>query len=232
VESPAYLQGKVIFGSRDSRVYAYSTERACSILTPLEGDTVGLKEVVVAGSAVSEFGNMKVLVQTNSDAWEAAAISNGNWTFSIDPSKKLNVGLNTISCKVSDTIGVESGVFTTVTITRSSSSQLSNFIVEVSSKNPKVQEPLTVYVNDGDDGASVERFNLDIDGNKLTGNNNITLVLNESKEYLITVSKLGFNNISTKIYVYSNEVPVYYYIVGAVLLLVLLYVVFGKLVKK
>lgn len=233
VESPLYHGGKVIFGSRDNRVYAYSTERACSIISPKDGDTVGIKEVVVQGSAVSESGNMNVHVKINKGTWNKAIVNQGKWTYYVDPSKELNNGLNVISCKVSDAAGEESGVFTSVTINKEMRSK-SSFIISLSSDpgKPKVEKPFVIYVNDGDDSSSVERFSIDINGYKTTASNNLTLIINDSGELTFKVSKIGFNDATKKAYVESDEIPIYYYIIGVVVLVGIIFFVYNRFIKK
>lgn len=233
VESPLYYQNKVIFGSRDARVYSYSTERACSITSPHEAEIVGVKEIVVTGSAVSDSSNMKVYVAANNGNWEEATLSSkGDWTFYIDPSKNLNFGLNAIYCKVSDAAGEESGTYTSVSVTRSAGASASNFLLSVDPSNPKIGEQFTVYVNDGDDGSAVERVKIKIGDNEISVNKSASFVMNSSGKYQITVSKIGFNDGIITVEVISTEVPFYYYVIGTIVLVVLLYLLYKKFVKK
>ncbi|MFH0884115.1 MAG: PQQ-binding-like beta-propeller repeat protein [Candidatus Micrarchaeota archaeon] len=131
--SPLFYQNKVIFGSDDGKVYAYSTERACSITNPHEGDLVGFKELVVNGKHVSESGGASVLVQINQGEWMQANTTDVDWVYYVDPKKMLSPGLNVISCQVSDAGGSEVGpAFTTVTINHDPGTPLSDLVVKMS----------------------------------------------------------------------------------------------------
>jgi len=208
--SPLFYQNKVTFGSQDGKIYAYSTEKACSITSPIEAQVVGLKELVVSGKYVSEAGGATVLVRINDGEWLQADTSDVDWSYDLDPKAMLSAGLNTISCQVSDSMGEESGtLFTTVTVTQDPTIPLSELKVSVS---PDIIEGknFTIYVNDGDDGSPVDRFNITIEGKSALADRNYTLVIPQSGTYKATVKKIGFKDASVNINVNPSGVsPVY-----------------------
>lgn len=232
VGSPLFYQNKVIFGSSDGKVYAYSTERACSITNPLEGDEIGLKELEVRGKYVSESGNARVMVRVNTGEWVDAETDDVDWVYYVDPSTSLVSGLNAISCQVADAGGSEIGpTYTTVAITHDPSTPLSDLVVSVS---PSIVEgePFTVYVNDGDDGAPVDRFSISFDSVSSQSDKNYTTTINEAGSYEVTVEKIGFNPATVKITVNTSGISPLYLGVGAVLLLASIYVIWTKLLSK
>ncbi|MDD5340797.1 MAG: PQQ-binding-like beta-propeller repeat protein [Candidatus ainarchaeum sp.] len=222
VGSPLFYQGRVIFGSLDRSVYAYSTERACSITTPSEANVLGLKEVAVKGKYVSAAGGASVWVSVNGQSWEKATANNGDWAYYVDPKAKFKPGINVISCKVTDSSGQEEGdTFTSVAVNHNPNIPLSTLVVTAT---PAVVEnaPLTIYVNDGDDGSPVERFTITVDGKTTNGNDNVTMKL-AAGSYAITVKKAGFRDATVSVNVSSAGTNPAYLAVGGILILILLW---------
>ncbi len=222
VGSPLFYQDLVIFGSQDRNVYAYSTERACSITSPREANVLGLKEVVVKGKYVSAAGGAAVWVNVNGQGWEKANVSGDNWVYYMDPKAKFAPGLNIISCKVVDSGGEESGgTFTSVGVNHDANIPLSTLVITAS---PTVMEnePFTIYVNDGDDGSPVDRFMLTVDGKTLGGDKNVTLKL-AAGTYSVTVKKAGFNDATVNVSVSSAGMNPAYLVVGGILILIIVW---------
>lgn len=228
VGSPLYYQNRVIFGSADSKVYAYSTERACSITNPLEGDVIGLKEVVVEGNYVSESGGATVWVTVGQD-WQEAETGETNWVYYIDPKQSFSSGLNSISCMVIDAGGQESGdKFTTVTINHNPNAPLSDLIVRVS-PNIIMGKEFAVYVNDGDDGSPVERFSWKLDdGPENEGSGNFSLTIPDEGTYKITVSKIGFKDRTRTVQVNPSGMPIHYLVIGILLIVIIIWQVWSR----
>lgn len=230
VSGPLFYQNMIIFGSHDGEVYAFSTERACSITDPGEGTIIGGKELVVKGKSVSESGAAKVFVSINNAIWEEASLDEeGSWAYRINPSKKLNKGLNTISCKVVDAAGEETGSkLTTVGIVFDDSIEPSELVVTVS---PVIveNEPFTVYVNDGDDGSPVEMFELTVGEKNYSGNESINLTLSAGS-YPIMVQKIGFEDYKSTIEVHSTGIDPIFIGVVLVIILVIIWLVWSKLI--
>ena len=222
VGNPLFYQGLVIFGSADNKVYAYSTERACSITSPVEANVLGLKEVVVEGKYVSSAGGAAVWVNVNDQGWEEANTTGADWVYYINPAVSFNPGLNTIDCKVVDSAGEDSGdVYTSVTVNHDPNIPLSTLVVTAT---PDAIEnvPLTIYVNDGDDGSPVDRFNLTVDGKAYSGDENVTLSL-AAGTHAVTVQKIGFNDATVDISVGSAGLNPIYVVVGVVLILIIVW---------
>jgi outer membrane protein assembly factor BamB len=230
--SPLFYQNKVIFGSDDGKVYAYSTERACSITNPHEADLVGFKELVVNGKHVSESGGASVLVQINNGEWMQANSTDVDWVYYINPKTMLSPGLNVISCQVSDAGGSEIGpAFTTVTINHDPGTPLSDLVVTIS---PDIVEGrnFTVYVNDADDGSPVNRFNITVDGRSYRKDKNFTTSIASPGEYTISVKKIGFKDATLKINVNASGVNPLYIAVGVLLIFIIVWQVWTKVLKK
>ncbi|MCI0503464.1 PQQ-binding-like beta-propeller repeat protein [Candidatus Micrarchaeota archaeon] len=233
VGSPLFYQNKVIFGSDDGKVYAYSTERACSITSPPEGAITGLKELVVTGKHVSEAGGATVLVQVNSGEWMQANTTDDGWIFYINPKAMLAPGLNVISCQVADAGGSESGpAYTSVSINHDSAAPLSDLVLAVSPE-PIEGRNFTVYVNDGDDGSTVDRFNISFgDGAAIMSDKNYTTSIASPGEYVITVKKIGFNDATMKINVNASGVNPLYIAAGVLLIIILVWQVWTRFLRQ
>lgn len=232
VGSPLFHLNSVIFGSLDRRVYSYSTERACSITHPLEADVVGLKELIVSGKYVSQAGGATLLVNINNAGWEETESTDKDWFYYVNPDEKLISGLNTISCKVRDSGGEESGpTFTTVAINHDPATPLSDLIVTVS-PNIIEGEEFMVFVNDGDDGSPVERFKLDLNGNTYGGDENISLTIDEPGTYEATAKKMGFKDKTVTVNVSASGFDPLFLVVGVLLIVIIVWQVWTRFLKQ
>ncbi|MEW6035073.1 MAG: PQQ-binding-like beta-propeller repeat protein [Candidatus Micrarchaeota archaeon] len=232
VGSPLFYQNKVIVGAADGKVYAYSTERACSITFPLEADVVGLKELVVRGKYASETGGAKVLVQINEGQWQDAQTGDVDWTFIVNPKASLAPGLNTISCQVSDAGGSEEGpTYTSVAIAHDPNAPVSNLFVSVS---PNIVEgkPFTIYVNDADDGSAVDRFNLSVADKFYQADKNYTLTIDQAGTYTATVRKIGFNDATVTVTVNAAGVNPFYVGGGVLLILIIVWQLWTRVFRQ
>ncbi len=228
--TPLFYQNKVIFGSHDGSVYAYSTERACSIIDPVEGDVVGKKELFINGRYVSEAGNAKIFVKLNDGPWEEVNVLNGSWSYSVLPEESFEAGLNLISCKVVDAAGEETGErYTTTGISYDSTIPLSDMVVKISPERIE-DEPFTIYFSDGDDGSPVRKFNLSINGQFYTGNGSVNLTL-PAGDYPFEVEKVGFNTYDSQLSVESTGPSPLFIIGGGLIVVVLLYLIWTKLIE-
>jgi len=230
VSDPFFYQNRVIFGSRDKRLYSYSTERACSILSPAEGEVVGFKEVKVSGNAVSSSGSKSVSVSVNSGPWQPANVSGDSWLYYIDPAQSLNTGINTIQCKVSDSAGGESGSYTAVDIARDATVPLGSLLVSTSGPMAEGQ-PFTVHVNDGQDGSPVERFNATIGGSSYSGSESVNVTL-PAGSYALAVRKIGYKDAQAGINIASKGVSPILLGAGGLALLFVAWLVYTRVLKK
>lgn len=233
IGSPLFYQSKVIFGSTDGTVYAYTTERACSIDSPVDGTFIGAKELAVSGKSVSEVGSQQVEVNINSLGWNPADTeADGSWEMIIEPNQ-LNEGLNSISCRVTDGGGQESGTsFTTVSVIKDSTIPPDQFIITTSTQNIIEGEPFTVYINSKSDGSPVERFELEINGETYTGSKELNITMDEPGTYDLVVEKTGFEDGRSTINVAYSGIDPLYIGVGAAILLVILWVVYSRFIRK
>jgi outer membrane protein assembly factor BamB len=231
--SPLFYSNSIIFGAGDGKVYSYSTERACSIVTPHEAEIVSQKELVISGSYVSESGSARVMVSINDGPPEESNTTESGWIFNIDPKQKLSPGLNTISCRVVDAAGEESGpTFTTVAINHDPSIPVSQFVVTLS---PNIIEgkPLTIFVNDGDDGAPVDRFELVFNGLTYKGNKNITLPSAPAAgSYPATIKKIGFNDYNFTVNVNASGISPVVLGVSILLIVIIIWQMWSRFLSK
>jgi len=233
VGSPLYYQDKVIFGSTDGIVYAYSTERSCSIDSPTEGSYIGTKELVVSGRSVSETGSQQVEINLNEGGWEPTTTAqDGTWEAVIGPDR-LSEGINSISCRVTDASGTESGTsFTTVLIIKDSSLLPDNFIITTSPDNPVEGEQFTVYVNSKEDGSPVDRFELAVNGKTYEGDKAVNVTMDDPGTYTIVVEKTGFNQGRKTVNIAYEIIDPLYVVVGAVILLIVIWTVYTRFIRK
>ncbi len=232
VGSPLFYQSSVIFGAGDGNVYAFSTDRACSITNPHEGDDIGLKELDISGNYVSAAGNPQVSVKINGGDWQDANMTQNGWTYYADPSTALVPDLNTISCKVSDSNGDESGdAYTMVTVNHDPNAALSDISVSVS---PGIieKQPFTIFVNDASDGSPIDRFTLVFQGKEYTGDKNYTLTIDSPGTYQLTVKKIGFNDATVSVNVNANGVDPLILAIGGIAIIAILWKVWGEMKKR
>lgn len=234
VGSPLFYQKEVIFGSSDGQVYAYTTERACSIDSPMDGEFVAHKEVVIHGQSVSEAGGQTVQVNINKAGWEDTNTSaDGEWFLIADPGEVLFDGLNTISCRVVDSRGQETGTaFTTVSIIRDSTLPLDDLLITFSTNYIVEGQEFTIYVNSKSDGSPVDRFSLTIDGEEYTSSKNLTLALGEATSYSYTVSKMGFDDYKGTVSVSYAGIDPLYIGIAVVLVLIIIWVIYSRFIRK
>ncbi len=233
VSDPIFYQNRVIFGSADKGIYSYSTERACSILTPSEGDVVGYKEIKVTGSAVSAAGSPGVLVRVNSGDWMDANMTGNEdqWVYYINPSTAMSSGVNTISCMVYDDAGQESGKFTEIAVTRDPTVKLSQF-VPVTSGTGLEGDVLTVKVYDAADGSPVERFTANVDGTSYFANADTVNVTLGAGTHSIIVRKAGYEDLTIGISIGSKGTSPFLIGGAVVLLLVAAWFLFTNVLRK
>lgn len=232
VGSPLFFENLVIAGSQDRTVNAHSTERACSITGPFEGELVGKKELVVTGNFVSQAGGAKVMVNINSQQWQEAQTSGMEWVYYVDPSQQLSTGLNTISCMVADSGGQESGPdFTTVTVNHDPTQPLSDFVVRPPSSIVEGEE-FAVFVYDGDDGSPMERFSWRLLGAEGTSDRNFSMTISEPGDYELTVEKIGFNDYSQRLTVYASGVNPIFLVVGGLVIVIILWQLWARVFSR
>ena len=228
---PLYYQNNIIFGSKDRTVSAYSTERACSIKTPTDAETLGFKEVKVTGGAASGSGSPTVEVQVNSGSFEKATLNGSNWVYYMDPSKSFVSGINTISCRVSDASGFESGTYTSVDVIYDPTIPKSSLIVTTSGSKLE-GESLAIYVNDGTDGSPVERFSLTLNGLSYNGSEFVNITPPSGGSYQLVVKKIGYDDSVQKLDIYSKGISPLIILAVAVIIGIIAWQAYTRFMKK
>lgn len=228
---PIFHQNKLMFASNDKYVYIYSTSRGCSIDAPVDGEVVGHKEVEVKGKSVSSTGQQQVFISINDQGWlETTSKADGSWEYYLNPQVELQEGPNVISCRVEDVGGSEEGTYTTVTFVRDSDVPFDDFIISIPN-TPFENEPFDMYINSKSDGSPVERFTIIIDGAEHSGDKKIKQTL-AGGSHTITVKKMGYNDKTITLNVQSREINQIYIAGGVVILLLAIWLVYAKLIKK
>lgn len=234
VGSPLFYMNEVIVGSMDGNIYSYSTERACSITNPLEGDLAGLKEVVVSGNYVSESGDAQVWVGINNMEWQPATETRDvDWIYYLDPSASFSTGLNSISCRVVDANGQESGpTFTSVAVNHDPNIPLSDLVVTLSPSIIEGQQ-FSFHVNDGDDGSPVERFTWSLNGGEpKDGSKTVNMTIPSEGRYTLTVEKIGFKKAEIAFNVSPSGVNPLYIVAGVLLIVIIIWQVWIRVLGK
>jgi hypothetical protein len=187
----------------------------------------------VAGSYVSEAGSAKVMVSINDGPPEESNTTESGWVYYIDPKQKLSPGLNTISCRVADSAGEEAGpTYTTVAINQDPTIPVSQLVV---TQTPNIIEgkPFTIFVNDGDDGAPVDRFELTLNGQKYKGDKNITIPgAPAAGTYPATVKKIGFNDYSFNVNVNASGISPLVLGVSILLIVIIIWQMWSRFLSK
>lgn len=230
VIDPVFHQNSIIFGSLDGNIYSKTTERACSILYPKNGMVTGHKELVVTGMASSQNSGATVSLVINDGPGEEANLTGEEWVYILDPNQ-LTEGTNTLSCIVSDSAGTQGQGTSEITVVKDITLPMGTLVVTVS-QNVIEGTPFTIYINDAEDGSTVDRFTLSINGDTYTGNGNITATIENSGKYDLVVEKTGFNDANLSLEVHAAGLnPIY--IVGALAIIaVIVWQVWERFLKQ
>lgn len=232
LSEPAFYKDRVAFAATDHFFYVHSVKKGCSIESPVEGEKVGYKEVVVKGASFSTTGQHTVFLKINDQDWvQAESKEDGTWVYYIDPQATLKEGMNIINCRVDDVLGTEEGSYTTVTFVRDSSIPLDEFILSIPTNAIFENTPFELYVNSNSDGTPVERFEITVDNEKRTGDKNVSLSL-PAGSHTITVHKIGYKDKTITINVQSKEINPLYIGIGAIILLIIIWFGYTRVVKK
>ncbi len=233
VADPLYYQDHVIFGSADKGIYSFSTERACSITSPVEGGVVGYKEVEIAGNSVSLAGAPTVLVRVNEGDWQSANVTqDGSWAYYLNPAVNMASGLNTISCMVSDSGGQESGKFTEIAVSRDPTTNLSDF-VPVTSGTGLEGDVLAIQAYDGIDGSPVKRFTAVVDGKSyFAAGESVNVTMAQAGTHTLAIKKMGYNDYSMTFNISSKGTSPLVLAGGAIVLLAAVWLLFTKVLRK
>lgn len=230
VTDPLIFSNQIVFGSFDHSIYSYSTERACAIITPSEGTTYSPKELKVSGNFVSKSDAAQVWVKSGEHDWKKADVKNSKWTYYIDPRNTFEKGLNTISCKVVDDEGEESGdIFTSVTINYDSGKPLGEILF--GSVSALEGTPFEIHLNDKDDLSALENVSLQIGENSYKFDKNLTLSL-PAGTYNLKAKKIGYNDLTSSITVNQKGINPLYLGIGLVIVVILLYNVWTKFLSQ
>jgi outer membrane protein assembly factor BamB len=228
VYSPFVLGKTIIFGSEDGRLYAISSDRACTIEYPEQDSIVGYKEIFVKGRAFTDYGTPSVDIRVNEGGWESAQLEEANWSYILDP-KLYEFGLITIECKITDSIGQDKAPFTSLTLQRSQNAPKEKLNV-VFPTNPKEGVSFNVSVFD-QNNEPVLNYDIEFQGKKKSGSGSITLTPAGSGSAQLIVTKDGFDPVKITVNVTpANEMT--WAIVGLAVLIIAAALFYFKRMRK
>lgn len=230
VNSPVLLGKEVIFGSHDGRIYAVSTERACTIESPEPDSLVGYKEIIVSGKAFSEYGSPTTYVRINEGEWAQIEVVNESWSFLLNPNN-YEFDIIKLECKISDQLGQESSPFTSLSIIRTQNipNEKMNIIFPAEAEQGK---PFNISVKDSS-GNFVINFVAEFQGKKYYGTGTVTIVPEKegSLEKLV-VSKPGFETKTLNINVSTSSNLALIAMAVVVVILIVGFIYYKKIVKR
>lgn len=94
---PRYFAGEVVVGTEDGKVYSVDSDRACSILYPMQDSQVGDALLNISGLGYSASGSPSVQLRVNGGPWVTPE-GGREWTYALDPSG-YPYGIMEIECK-------------------------------------------------------------------------------------------------------------------------------------
>jgi outer membrane protein assembly factor BamB len=216
--SPALSGKAIIFPSHDGRVYAVSSERACTFDSPSPDSTVGYREFVLQGKVFSEYGDAKVFFRVNGGDWSEVQNLNGTWFTYVDP-KPYDFGILEIECKISDALGEETSPFTSLSVTRTSNVPLEEFTIQFPLSVEEGKEFSIVALDKS--GNPVPNFNVDFQGVTYSGNGSVQVkALKGGSAQRLKITKEGFyekSNITIDVSTSTNWVLLA--MIGAIIVL-------------
>lgn len=229
VYSPIVIGKTIVFGSGDGKLYAVSSDRACTIEFPEPDSIIGYKEIFVKGKAFSDYGIPSVNVRVNDGSWEEAQITGSEWILILDP-KLYEFGLVTLECRVSDATGQDKAPFTSLTLQRSQNSPKEKMNV-IFPTNPKEGVPFNISVVD-QQNEPVVNFEVEFQGKNSIGSGVMSLTPSGSGSTQLLIKKEGFESVTITLNVTpANELT--WAIVGIALIVVIgVYFYFTRFKKK
>lgn len=227
-KNPKFFQNKIYFSTEEKTEYAFTTDRACAIVSPKERSQVDKRELKVEGKFISSFES-GVEFRINDNEWQTATIDSNKWFGFVDPQTQFNPGLNTIYCRPQ---GEESTQYSSAGIVYDENSQKGNIVYTIDPKEPKVGQNILIKINDAAEGFELEKVRVKVDNKEMEANKNITIKAPDKDKVQIEISKVGYNPIATTINVKTDKIDPILLLVGAMCVLFGAFVVYQKIIKK
>ena len=230
VHDPVIYGKSVVFGTHDGKISAISTERACTIDYPEPESIIGYREVLVKGSAFSEYGALQAFFRINEGEWQKLEVVDGKWTYVLDPNS-LPFDLNTMDCKIRDAAGEDKLPYSGVTLVRSADATKGKFKVVFPSA---VQEgkSFEIVVQD-ENGEPVLNFNAIFQDKTYSGSTgSVNLTGTKTGVSKLILQKSGFDDSEVTIDVKpAGEISIFLLGGFAVIGLIVVFVVVRKMRK-
>jgi outer membrane protein assembly factor BamB len=227
-KNPKFFQNKIYFSTEEKTEYAFTTDRACAIVSPKEGSQVDKRELKVEGKFISSFES-GVEFRINDNEWQTATIDSNKWFGFVDPQTQFNPGLNTVYCRPQ---GEESTQYSSAGIVYDENSQKGNIVYTIDPKEPKVGQNILIKINDASEGVELEKVRVKVDNKEMEANKNITIKAPDKDKVQIEISKVGYNPIITTINVKTDKIDPILLLVGAMCVLFGAFIVYQKIIKK
>ena len=230
IHDPVIYGKSVFFGTHDGKISAISSERACTIDYPEPESIIGYREVLVKGSAFSEYGALQAFLRVNEGEWQKLEVVDGKWLYVLDPNP-LPFDLNTMDCKIRDAAGEDKLPYSGVTLVRSADAAKGKFKVVFPSA---VQEgkPFEIVVQD-ENGEPVLNFNAIFQDKTYTGSaGGVNLTGTKTGVSKLVLQKSGFDDSEVTIDVKpAGEISIFLLGGFAVIGLIVVFVVVKKMRK-
>ncbi|MEM4272197.1 MAG: PQQ-binding-like beta-propeller repeat protein [Candidatus Bilamarchaeaceae archaeon] len=101
---PNYVNGQIVVGTADGKIYGLDSVKECSITEPAQDSKVGDYALTLRGISYSAHGEPATEIRINSGTW--VPVEGTEWEYGIDLSQ-YPYGVMEIECRVSDASGQE-----------------------------------------------------------------------------------------------------------------------------
>lgn len=225
--SPNYINGQVVVGSAEGKLYGLDPNRGCSLLYPQQDAEIGDYAISLYGISYSAAGQPLTGLRVNGGQW--IQLNDTIWEYNFDPSQ-YPYGVLDLECRVSDAWGAEVEPYTKSTL------------IHVQAAEPllmTITYPDAVKANTNFTISIFDPRGLPLAGAKVktTGkktftsreNGNVTMSLPEGAQ-VITIEKPGYK--SEKATINSKADPTLAYVTGFLFIIGLLAYVYFFFLKR
>ncbi len=196
VRNPTLYLDKLYFGSYDGSYYAYTLNRACSIDSPLSGESVGYLPFDVSGRVFSRYPGARVFVRIDDSmrngSWAKAIVSGNDWTHTVEPTA-YEPGRLLVECRVGDSAGEESAASTYVVLYRDINLEKGKMKIEAPA-SVNAGKAFEVKATDAN-RKPLDEFRIIVGGKTFSEKNGTALVnITEPGRHSMLVRKTGYED--------------------------------------
>jgi|GEM_PF-1051414 len=222
--SPAYLNGQLIVGTQEGKLYGIDSSKACSILYPEMDSQIGNAELVISGLGYSKSGNPQTQLRINGGEW--ISFNSTEWEYNWDPST-LPYGLVDLECRVTDATGSETEPYTTISLVHVDETTTQLMTISYPTQ-VRAETEFEITAVDSE-GAPIRGVEVTIAGKSYSGDGSISLSL-PSGLYTGIVERAGYQ--TEEIAIDSKADPTLAYAAAGLFVVgLIIYVYFGFIRK-